>query len=564
MGIAPTLEMLAIASFLNKALAIAENKATYNEIYLPIIALVTVVALNMLLEKIIGFVNVRLELKLKKNYRVALVEKIAKLNYSYIENEKSWNIIFRISKEPEIQIKDTYNSFLNMIALIVRVLSLLSVLFYYSWWAATLILTVSVPLFILAIKGGKAIYEVSKEAAEERRKSDYIGLMLAGREFVDERALFQYGNTLSEKWLKIFEKVRMLEFNVVKKWIISARIGGLVTSLLAVLILFIFLKPLADGTLTIGVFISIGYGVMDLVNEMSWKLSSLIQELSKKREYFKEIREFFALKEEEGSLDLPSSGLTLETLEFKNVTFKYPGTENYIFKNLSFKIEKGKHYAIVGANGSGKTTVTKLITGLYKDFTGDILINGKSIKDFTSGELKGLTSVVYQDFARYFVSIKDNIALGNINSMMDEYFDKTIDGAVETIEIKDKIDSLEKGIHTELGKLKEDSVDLSGGQWQRIAMARSIVSDADLRILDEPTSALDPVSESKVYENFERISKNKTTIFISHRLGSTKLANEIFVLENGELVEVGSHDHLMNLNGVYANMYESQREWYAC
>ncbi|MGL5245141.1 MAG: ATP-binding cassette domain-containing protein, partial [Sarcina sp.] len=139
-----------------------------------------------------------------------------------------------------------------------------------------------------------------------------------------------------------------------------------------------------------------------------------------------------------------------------------------------------------------------------------------------------------------------------------------IEGAIETIEIKDKIDSLKDGIHTELGKLKEESVDLSGGQWQRIAMARSIVSDADLRILDEPTSALDPVSESKVYENFERISKNKTTIFISHRLGSTKLANEIFVLQNGELVEVGSHDYLMKLNGVYANMYESQREWYAC
>lgn len=340
--------------------------------------------------------------------------------------------------------------------------------------------------------------------------------------------------------------------------------GGIVTAIVSIVILCIFLKPLSEGNLTIGVFISIGYGIIDLVNEMTWRLSLDIEEISKNIEYFMDIRKFFDLEEEEDILCLPTNTVELQSLEFKNLSFKYLGTENYIFKNLNLKIENGKHYAIVGANGSGKTTLTKLITGLYKDFEGDILINEKSIREYSSAEIKGLTSVVYQDFARYSISVKDNIALGNINLINKEILAEVIEEAIETIDIGDKINSLKDGINTKLGKLKEDSVDLSGGQWQRIAMARSIISDAQLRILDEPTSALDPVSESKVYENFERISKNRTTIFISHRLGSTKLANEIFVIENGTLVESGSHDKLMNLEGVYAKMYESQREWYAC
>lgn len=563
-GIAPTIEMFAIAMFINKSIAIASGTAWYNEIYFPILSLLLVVAVNWISEKLVAFMNVKLELKLKREYRVSITNKIAKLKYSYIENEESLNLISRVSKEPEIIIKNTYNYFLSMIALIVRISGVLGLLFFYSWWAALIIVVVSIPLFILAIEGGKAIYEVSKEVAKERRKSDYIGLVLTSREFVDERSLFSYGEGLSEKWIGIYENVRKREYKVERTRKIKSNLGGLITSLLSVLILILFLKPLSDGGLTIGVFISIGYGVMGLIQDMSWRLSWLIEELTKSREYFKEVRAFLILEEEIGAIELPTNNINLETLEFKNVSFKYPGTEVYILKDLSFKIEGGKHYAIVGANGSGKTTLTKLITGLYNEFSGEILINGKEISSYNQSELKGLTSVIYQDFAKYFISVKDNIALGNVNHMDDKGFDNVIKEASKTIEIEEKINSLENGFNSTLGKLKEESVDLSGGQWQRIAMARSIVSEAELRILDEPTSALDPVSESKVYENFEKISKNKTTIFISHRLGSTKLANEIFVLGNGKLVEKGSHNELMELDGVYKDMYESQREWYAC
>ena len=269
------------------------------------------------------------------------------------------------------------------------------------------------------------------------------------------------------------------------------------------------------------------------------------------------------MEESEGALDEPSKKLLkLKTLEFKSVSFKYPGTENYILKDISFLIEEGKHYSVVGANGSGKTTITKLITGLYDEFEGEILINNKSIREYKQSELKELSSVVYQDFAKYAIKFKDNIALGNVSTLNEKVNEKYIETSIDILDLNDLVKKFPNGLNTILGKIKDNGVDISCGQWQRLAMARSIISPASLRILDEPTAALDPISESQVYEQFNEISKGNTTIFISHRLGSTKLANEILVIGDGTIVESGSHDKLMKKNGLYAKMYESQRSWY--
>jgi len=215
-------------------------------------------------------------------------------------------------------------------------------------------------------------------------------------------------------------------------------------------------------------------------------------------------------------------------IEFRNVTFRYPGTKRDVLKNLNLVIESGKHYAFVGANGSGKTTITKLLTGLYEEFEGDILINNSSIKMYSKEELKSMFAVVYQDFAKYEISLKDNIALGNVNGYSIQRFQEAIEesGLIELVQ------ELPRGIDSYIGRIIKDSLDLSGGQWQRIAMARTLVSNASLRILDEPTAALDPVSESRLYENFEKINHGKTTLLISHRLASTKLADVIYVIED--------------------------------
>ena len=198
------------------------------------------------------------------------------------------------------------------------------------------------------------------------------------------------------------------------------------------------------------------------------------------------------------------------------------------------------------------------MTGLYNDFEGEILVNGRNISEYTQSELKAFFSVVYQDFAKYYISLKDNIALGKINGIEES----RIKEAIREIDLEEAVDKLEKGIDTPLGKILEGGSDLSGGQWQRVAIARTLVSSAPLYILDEPTAALDPVAESRVYDLFGKISRGRMTVFITHRLGAAKLADEILVLVDGKITELGSHDQLMTQQGLYAEMFEAQRSWY--
>jgi ATP-binding cassette subfamily B protein len=306
-------------------------------------------------------------------------------------------------------------------------------------------------------------------------------------------------------------------------------------------------------------FIALMVAVFRLTNRLSWGVNWIVFEISRNREYLKDLTEFMKLDEYGDAAAKPEKNMSFNVIEFKNVSFTYPETEKIILDKISFTIENGRHYSFVGVNGAGKTTITKLITGLYNNFEGEIIIDGRSIRDLTQAEIKGLSSVVYQDFAKYYISLYDNVAIADLDNPTNR---KDVENAVELTGLSDTVAKLKDGLDTPLGKILENGVDISGGEWQRVAMARSVLSPAPLKILDEPTAALDPIGESMVYRNFERISKGMTTIFISHRLGSTKLADIIYVLSDGKIIESGSHSALMAEKGVYCEMFNSQAEWY--
>lgn len=178
-------------------------------------------------------------------------------------------------------------------------------------------------------------------------------------------------------------------------------------------------------------------------------------------------------------------------------SFKYPETDKYILKDCSFILTSDKNYAFVGINGAGKTTIIKLLIGMYEDFEGDIFINNKNIREYTFGEIKGLVSVVFQDYAKYALTIKDNISIGDLQKKLD--YEK-INQIIDKLELKDIVKQMKYGLETYLGKIDDDSQDLSGGQWQKLALSRLLYSSSEINILDEPTAALDPLAESKIYE----------------------------------------------------------------
>lgn len=562
-GLVPTLQIIVTANFVDMAIKIVNDKLPVNNIYPSIIFIVLLIAFQWLSDDLNKLSVIKFEMAVKEKFRTAITEKRSLLDYKHIENHEAWDLISRVSKNPEVTISRAYRNLLDIMSLFLKVGGILLILIAKVWWVALVIVMVSVPLFLLAIKSGKANYEANREATKHKRKYEYLTKVLTEREAVNERELFGFTNKINDSWLSQYNIARKIEINTKKKWFIKMKTGSLITASISIIIIFILLNPVIKGTISVGMFISLVGAVFNMVQMMSWQLTFNFDQLATHKEYMNDLSAFSSLSGSIKSAEPPVlTKVEFETLEFINVKFKYPGTDFYVLNGLSFKIEKGKHFAFVGVNGAGKTTITKLITGLYDEFEGEILINGKSISSYDKAELKSFYSVVYQDFAKYSISVRDNIAIGNVNQMDNEVIDENIKVIISELDLQEAISKFPDGLNTYLGKIKKDGMDISGGEWQRMAMARAVISPAPFRILDEPTAALDPISESKLYERFEHISKDKTTLFISHRLGSTKLADIIFVLSNGLIAESGTHDELIDNDGIYKEMYQSQRSWY--
>jgi ATP-binding cassette subfamily B protein len=309
---------------------------------------------------------------------------------------------------------------------------------------------------------------------------------------------------------------------------------------------------------------SIGLGTFMLVFTLSSQLQDVTaQLLINAAQFFSDIkymRDFFEIEKlESEKTDTDAKPVEKADIEFCNVGFSYPNTNLQVLKKINVRIKQGEKIAIVGENGSGKTTFTSLLCGMYEPDEGQIKINGIDIKkDLTA--LRRSMSVVFQDFARYEATIRENITVSDKNKLVndDELYKLTKKaGSFEIVNSQpDKLDEI-------VGTFSQHGNNLSGGQWQKIAITRALYRDnAKILVLDEPTSALDPIAEAALYRDFAALTGDKTTILISHRLGITSVVDRILVFDNGSIVEDGSHKELISLNGLYAKMYQAQAQWY--
>ncbi|WP_246552257.1 ABC transporter ATP-binding protein [Vallitalea pronyensis] len=555
----PSLQVLATASFIDTSIKVYNGQAEKSQIALPIISIILLISYEYLMA-LTGLVREKLSIKLTETFRTAVAEKRAKLEYYHVEYNDTWELIERVGKNTTEWLNSGFDNLTDIGKIFIRIGSVLTILVVQVWWAALLIVTFSIPLFWLAIRSGKANYKASIEAKKHTRRADYLQDLLSGRENVEERALFDYSAEINKRYKEKYFKAYNIDFITQRHYFVKMRGSGIITTVVSIFIAGVLISPLASGEITIGMFTSIISAAFGLVRMMSLELINTTSNLAKSHEYMHDLSAFSNLSETLGAFDLPSDNVQEpKCIEFSNVSFAYPGTDLVILKNLNLKLFAKKHYAFVGVNGAGKSTLIKLLVGLYDNYTGDILIDGKNLRDFSQGELKALFSIVYQDFAKYQISIKDSIGIGNIQGVSIQ---KIMD-VINILGLNDVISKLPEGLNTPLGRIKDRGVDLSGGEWQRVAIARSLISRSTVHILDEPTAALDPVAESEIYELFDKISKDKSTIFITHRLGAARIADEIFVIADGHVTEHGTHEELLNKGGIYAEMFESQRGWYA-
>jgi ABC-type multidrug transport system fused ATPase/permease subunit len=503
--------------------------------------------------------NIRRDIKIRLAMQEPIIQKHARLEFKHLETPKTVDLLNRAGGNPHKTIGEMEQNVVDFFRLVGTVSSYIVILLINAPVTGIALIMVSIPFFWLANKAGKATYQAYKEATVDQRYSGSFSWNMTSRYRAAERNLFGWSRHINTLYLKHYELARKHQLKTEMQWYLRNRISPIILWALAAAGLFMMAPNVASGTLSVGLFISLQGVLLMTVNWMGWSLPWHFQQFTRHREWLKEFNQFLALSDVKDAEVLPASPPPVfESLEFKDVTFSYPGMEKTVLKNLSLSIEPGKHYAFVGVNGAGKTTLTKLLTRLYDDYTGEILLNGKDIRQHPMADVKAAFCALFQDFARYDISVSENVAMGKINGASAE----EVDNALTLAGFDEKAEELKNGIHTLLGKTHEDGIELSGGQWQRLAFARAIVSPAPVKILDEPTASLDPVAERTMYAQFEQISRGFTTIFISHRLASAKMADTIFVLEDGTITEQGNHDALMAKKGVYAGMYETQQSWY--
>ncbi|MBU3092894.1 ABC transporter ATP-binding protein/permease [Clostridium sp. CF011] len=292
--------------------------------------------------------------------------------------------------------------------------------------------------------------------------------------------------------------------------------------------------------------------LIGMMEEMiCWNIGSVLPKIGT----VKNLIRFFDMDECKGE-DVKTKGIP--GINIEDVSFVYPGSTKNSLSHVSFDIKPGETVAIVGENGAGKSTLVRLLIGIYFPTKGKVEFNGHDTRYVSKGSIFKNTSGVFQKFQKYKMTLDENISISDTTSNVSS---SRINAAVKKAALSVSVDKFPEGYGTMLSR-EFDGVDLSGGEWQRIAIARGFYKSHNMIILDEPTASIDPIEETKLYKKFKEMSDGKTSIIVTHRLGSAKIADKIIVLDKGRIVQLGTHDELISINGEYKDMYKSQSKWY--
>lgn len=419
------------------------------------------------------------------------------------------------------------------------------------------VIAVSVIRMFLTSKRNKVNYAKKEEMNPLNKKDGYIARVFKLPDYAkDLRISHVRDNLLDELDKNTDEKVRVIKkYGNKSAWLWSI-ISSINEATTIGLLVFMLYKVMVTKTVELG-----GFAVaVNAVWKMSWLMSDFVVQITKVHEdalYIEKMRTFMECEPE--ILDGECEADSFEELEIKDLSFSYVKTDKYALKNVNMKIRKGEKIAIVGYNGAGKTTLTKLIMRLYDAKEGEILYNGKSLKEYTVESLRKNTAAVFQDYRIFAASIAENVVGGEFDAGDKD----AVLAALEKSTFEDKLQKLEGGIDTHLTREFDNSgTQLSGGEAQKVAIARAFYKDAGLIILDEPSSALDPNAEYELNRAIAEYAEGRAVIFISHRLSTTRHADRIYMFDSGELVECGTHEELMALGGKYAYMFDLQAENY--
>ena len=526
--------------------------ADFTNIFLYAFLMVFLNAFEWIVENIDSQIAERIKLDISIPVITSINEKKNSICMAYFEDDESCNLIYRVSSSTHDKITSAFLSCVGLIELIIQLLSLLLIISSYAWWSSIIIIVLSVPLLYFSKSFGEDSYESDIESTDYKRKSDYFFDLLTNKETIYEKYIFNSSGFLMDKWKNNYHKYEKIKNQQQLKSFIKTKLSGIIVDGATLLIIFFMVILLLQNTISFSLFVSYSSAVFGIISIVSWNLTYFISEVYTGLRFYEEYHLFFNMEEERSSGDIITE---IQTIEFKNVSFSYPNSDNYVIKNLSLKLEKGKKYFLVGLNGSGKSTFTKLILGVYDNYEGEIFINGCNLKKINLKKYRNKISYLNQ------INIK-------LNTKVSEYiFDKS-DNLVGNSKLVKLDKMLKKNFNqkidknTYLGNIFDEGIVLSDGEWQQLNCIKQLLNDKDFYIFDEPTSFADPNKEKQMYEYISNNFNDKIFILISHRMSFGKISDEIMVLSDGKMIECDNYEELLAKDGMYSKMYKIQQGWY--
>ncbi|MCL2311271.1 MAG: ABC transporter ATP-binding protein/permease [Firmicutes bacterium] len=493
---------------------------------------------RMVLESFYTLLNSKLSERLENR----LYDKCKKLNVIYFENSDFYN-----------QIDCAKNaiggiiSLSSIIGIFVMAFGRISTLGSYVLWSkpifGLIVILPIVPILITRIVRGRDLYRLNYSQSEKRRECGYYRGCINNKETRTLRAAPFFWN----KWDKLYCEIRSEEKKVNKKLSIVFLLMNLIKYSIYILAISIAAMYLFDGSIDIGMFALIT-GMLGTTHATIEVVVSRSGDIAGSLKY---AHDYFVFLDKSGDIETNKESFNTN-IELKDVCFSYPDADNVAINHINLKIEHGEKIALIGVNGAGKSTLAKIIAGLYNPSAGTVIYNNKQRPDNVMMDC----AMVFQNFCKYYLTLRENVAFGEINTL---YEDEELKSSLAWFDFDLKKVNL--SLDTQLGR-NFDGIELSGGEWQKIALSRGFIRKSNFVLLDEPNSGLDPLTESKVFKRFLELLNDKTGIIITHRIGIASLADRIILMDNGSILEEGTHDELIMIEGQYKKIYLTQANMY--
>jgi ATP-binding cassette, subfamily B, bacterial len=443
---------------------------------------------------------------------------------------------------------------------LLTLLSLSAAVVTFSPWFLVLLVAAVIPAFLGETRFAMLAYSILYRWTPERRELDYLRMLGASSQSAKEVKVFGLGHYLAERSRVLFD--RFYHENkalAIKRAVTGSLLNLLPTAGYYAAYVLILVRTMA-GALTVG-SLTFLVGAFARSRTLIESLFSSLNNIAEQALYIKDLFDFFETKP--GIVSPPDALIPPRPIrsgfEFRRVSFAYPGSERRVLRDVSFRFDAGERIALIGENGAGKTTLVKLLARLYDPTGGAILLDGVDLREYDVDALRGEIGVIFQDYMRYDMLARENIGMGRIEELGNQ---ARIESAARKSLAEPLIAQFLRGYEQMLGRRFEEGVDLSAGQWQKIALARAYMRDAQVLILDEPTASLDARAEYEVFLRFADLTRDKMAVLISHRFSTVRMADRILVLSDGEVIEQGTHQQLVALGGRYAELFELQAAGY--